>query len=232
MCSSLGALGTCILSKYKYFTTDPSDFNTLYNVNRSKRDLHQFLAFSVAVAGHNADSTARGIDNYLGNYCINFNLDPFEAARDDQLRKDNLIGGDMGRRILSTKLSQCGLGCSTQRARSFQQIALMIEKGFDVSKATIDELEGIHGISHKTSRFFLLYTRPNQRYAAIDTHVWKALGEHYSDRPKNIPSSTKQYRLWEDRFLKLMEDKFFKNTNMSYAEFDFYHWSSMRNGSI
>jgi len=45
----------------------------------------------------------------------------------------------------------------------------------DLFKVTVDELDAIYGVGPKTSRFFVLHTRPNAYLAVLDTHILKFL---------------------------------------------------------
>lgn len=66
---------------------------------------------------------------------------------------------------------------------------------------TPQELETIHGIGPKTSRFFILWTRPHESYAALDVHVLRWLKTMGYDVPRATPQSTKRYAEIEEQFL-------------------------------
>jgi len=72
----------------------------------------------------------------------------------------------------------------------------------DAETCTIEELEAVHGIGPKTARFFLLWTRPSVRYAALDTHILKYLRSLGYDAPKSTPQNPKRYKELEEIFLK------------------------------
>ncbi len=67
--------------------------------------------------------------------------------------------------------------------------------------ATVEKLETIHGIGPKTARFFVMWSREGQRYAALDTHVLKYLRELGHDAPKSTPQAGPVYRRLEQAFI-------------------------------
>ena len=66
---------------------------------------------------------------------------------------------------------------------------------------TPQELERIHGIGPKTARFFVLWTRPQEEYAALDTHVLRWLRRCGYEAPKATPSG-QRYRELERAFIE------------------------------
>lgn len=74
-------------------------------------------------------------------------------------------------------------------------------KSLDLMTCAPEELEKIHGIGPKTSRFFIMWIRPEEKFAALDVHVLRWLRAKGHDAPKSTPQSTKQYRRLELIFL-------------------------------
>lgn len=77
----------------------------------------------------------------------------------------------------------------------------LVISSFDLATCSVDDLETIKGIGPKTSRFFVLWTRPGARYAALDVHILRWLREQGYKAPKNTPSSKKRYAELEAAFL-------------------------------
>lgn len=71
----------------------------------------------------------------------------------------------------------------------------LIAAKIDLAKCTPEQLETIHGIGPKTSRFFILWTRKGAVHAALDTHVLKWLRFIGHDAPKSTPSGKEYVRL-------------------------------------
>ncbi len=71
----------------------------------------------------------------------------------------------------------------------------------DPETVTVAELEQIPGIGPKTARFFILWTRPGERHAALDVHVLRWLRTLGHDAPKQTPQSARRYAELESLFL-------------------------------
>lgn len=72
---------------------------------------------------------------------------------------------------------------------------------------TVEELERIHGIGPKTARFYVLWTRPDARCAALDIHVLRFLHAcGIIGVPKSTPSAGATYRRLEAEFLKITDE--------------------------
>jgi DNA uptake protein ComE-like DNA-binding protein len=82
-----------------------------------------------------------------------------------------------------------------------------------------EELEEIPGIGPKTARFFIMWTRPGARYAALDTHVLRWLRGKGIDAPRTTPSGRK-YRELENIFLWYAD-----SMGLSPRELDAQIWS-------
>ena len=100
-------------------------------------------------------------------------------------------------------MSTLGLGLWKMKAKSVWSAA---NSTINIKTATPDELETIHGVGRKTSRCFILYSRPNAQVAGLDTHVLKwmrAIG--FKDIPTATPTK-KRYLELEKQFLLLAKD--------------------------
>lgn len=79
---------------------------------------------------------------------------------------------------------------------------------------SLDELLSVKGIGDKTARYFLVYTRPNQKHAVIDTHIKKYLIDKGHDISGLSYAELEKLMFYEQ-----------KNSGMEMHEFDLWVWS-------
>jgi hypothetical protein len=177
-------------------------------------ELEEFILFCVAVAGKNASTQSRLLHKLLYEHMhVDFYKDhgwlitcwldlpgprlpngpvekdsPFERLR--FLEREGLLG----QFIRHSKLGQYN-----KIERSYREL---IKSNICLKTCSVEELESIHGIGMKTSRFFLLRTRPNLRLAVLDTHILKYMRNEMGleNIPKSTPSNPKQYARLEKIF--------------------------------
>jgi thermostable 8-oxoguanine DNA glycosylase len=96
-----------------------------------------------------------------------------------------------------------------------------ILKGPEINLRTVtpEELETYHGIGPKTARFFVIWTRPDAVYAALDVHVLRWLRAQGHDAPKSTPSGAK-YRALELIFIEEAAKR-----GMTPRELDYQIWA-------
>ena len=170
------------------------------NYNSSIEELEYFLIFSICVANKGAYRTAKIIDDLLSG------CSPFDRIR-------FLI--ETGQ--LDKSLREVRTGQYNRIGRALREI---VEAGLDLRTCSVEDLLKIHGIGNKTARFFILFTRPNQRLASLDTHILKFLQDKGYNVPKSTPSG-KKYKEIEELFLKEAD-----KAGRSIAEFDLEIWKS------
>jgi thermostable 8-oxoguanine DNA glycosylase len=179
---------------------DPFDLN--YK-RASTEDLEEFMLFCIAVAAKNAVTTAKILERFLVNW-RHEGYGPFEAVR------------WFSQPALAIRLRQLGMGCHEMKSKTWLEIA---HSDINLRRTTTEELERIHGIGPKTSRFFILHTQKNAQVAVLDTHILKFLRERGYDAPLATPSG-RRYAELEQVFLKECRKR-----RVSPKEFDLKIWS-------
>jgi len=172
--------------------------------------LQEYILFAIAVAGKNATTTARILDEFL------------------VYAKQNTEGRDHFDCVLKLAESQSlpsllrkfGFGCQQLKAKGFQGVA---ESGFNLKECSVEDLETIPGIGPKTSRFFVMHTRRNPNIACLDVHILRWMRKRgFKNIPEQTPSSKKQYLEIEKKFLKTA-----KKLGKDVAELDLEIWVEM-----
>ena len=141
------------------------------------------LLYSVIVAGKSAEFAEKATDKLLAP---RINIGPLDYIKD-------LINHNMLRFALIVSRT----GSYTRIEKCFREL---IESEIDPLTCTVEDLEAIHGIGPKTARFFVMWTRENQNYAALDTHILKWMKYLGFNVPKSTPSGEKYAKI-EKQFL-------------------------------
>ena len=121
-----------------------------------------------------------------------------------------------------------GLDALFRRARTgnygkmCRAIGHLLSLRLDLATCSVEDLEAAPGIGPKTSRFFLLWTRPGVEYAALDVHVLRWLRAEGYDAPKSTPTG-KRYATLERAFLREARQR-----GMTARELDSQIWSAAR----
>lgn len=181
------------------FTVDPSE---VICFDRSDDDLELFWLFCLVVAGKTAKTQARLLDNFLTNIPSQ-SSSPFNRV---------LFAKAHGTLLDDIKASR--LGQYNRLHKAFAQSLKL-----NLRTCTVDDLEGVYGVGPKTARMFLMFTRPNQRFAALDTHVLKYLASRGLDVPKATPSAGPRYRALEEQFVAFADE-----AGKPVADFDLEIW--------
>lgn len=150
-------------------------------------ELQYRMLYSLVVAGKSA-KFARAVMKKLmeGTYSL-----PFDVVR------QKCATGK-----LRAWLEAAGTGNYSKMEKAFREIVLLWDQGLDLRTCTPEELETVHGLGRKTSRFFIVWTRENANVAALDVHVLRWLREKGYNAPRNTPASAKKYAALEQAFLK------------------------------
>lgn len=197
------------------------DPKKITNYNRTDAQLEEFLLFCIMVAGHNAQTTAKTLDKLLArayrhdaNLGItnDFIMSPFKYL---QLVIEDI--DNKGKTTLNQWLAHFSVGCYNRVARTIKEL---LSAKLNLRECSVSELEAIHGIGPKTSRFFITHSRKDQRFAILDVHILSFMRERGLNAPKSTPSG-KKYALLEKEFLKMVDA-----SGMSPADFDLMIWKS------
>ena len=156
--------------------TEITDFN------RTEKQLQEFLLFCIVVAGKNSHQQAVKLDKFLSLWP---HLTPFET-----INKLDSFG------MLRSRLEYVRMGQYNRITKAFLEVAKLPP----LTGIPISELENVKGIGMKTSRFFLLHSRPNQQVAVLDTHILKWMREQGYAAPKATPTGFR-YEMLEHNFL-------------------------------
>ena len=160
--------------------------------NRTKADLELFAIFAVCVAGKKAQQTADKVnDHFRDTETPTKRLTPFETIK--SLVKIRVFGAYL-------QIAKVG-----QYKRIYRALRDLAESGIDLKTCTVEDLEAIHGIGPKTSRFIIMHSRPKQRLATLDTHILRWMRDQGIDTPKATPQSRKLYQKLEQKFLTLCD---------------------------
>ena len=143
------------------------------------------LLYSAIVAGKSAKFANGVLDRLITASAKEGFLLPFQAIC--AWAKEGVLGANL--RAMRS-------GSYTRLTKCFESVC-----EFDARAITLEELEGIHGIGPKTARFFLMWTHPDARYAALDTHILKFLRELGHAAPKSTPVAGPIYRRLELAFI-------------------------------
>lgn len=173
-------------------------------------ELEERILFSCCVAGKNAMSTARGLHSFFNT------IECFSIFKSSPFKQIQCVKSRFGYDFIIETLKRSGIGCYNNRARTFSDL---IDKKLDLKTCSVKDLEEVWGIGEKTSRFFILHTRPNVRYAALDTHIRKHMESLGIKFPKGQPKG-KRYKKLEDDFLRLADQ-----SGMTVAEYDLHLWN-------
>ena len=172
--------------------------------HRSDAELQSFLIFAVAVAGKNADSVAPKVNRMIQDW----KTEPFTFLRQNRIWIDTIM-------------REWKMGPYDQRMIPAMNGIINL----DLRTCTIADLEAIKGIGPKTSRFFMLHSRPDQEMVVLDVHLLRYCRQKFRMKvPKSTPSG-KRYLAIEAEACRRIRKKF---PDMSFADFDLNAWLLMR----
>jgi thermostable 8-oxoguanine DNA glycosylase len=104
--------------------------------------------------------------------------------------------------VLPERLRTARVGNYGKIERAFKEL---VAAKIDLATCCPEELEKIHGIGPKTSRFYIIWTRPEARVAVLDVHILRWLRKLGHDVPLITPSQPRYARI-EKLFLKIADE--------------------------
>lgn len=165
------------------------------------------ILFALVVAGKNAKFAERVTNALLAiSHVDELRISPFFTIR--RAIEDGM---------LLNYLQYCRSGNYGKLERAFKTL---VESSIDLRLCTPQDLEKVPGIGPKTSRFFILWTRPDARFASLDTHILKWLKYLGYNAPKSTPTG-KKYEELELAFLSEADKRKCKPVKLDYAIWEY-----------
>lgn len=160
------------------------------NDKRHKQRL-KFL-YTLVVAGKSAEFANEKVEAWRKRH-VRPHEDTFTAIR--RLKADqNFVNS----------LREVGTGNYNKIDKAMDD-ALDLDK--PLFKCSPEDLEEIHGVGPKTSRFFLVWATDRDDCAVLDTHVLDWMADQGYDVPEQTPSTSSQYKKIEKDFIKEAEKR-------------------------
>lgn len=163
------------------------DPHKITNFDRETHELEEFALFAPAVAGKTAAFIAQALDRFLTPSAPHTHPSPFAHIR-------TLDEND----ALTLTIREARLGKWRTLTNCYRALA---NADLDLRTCALSDLESIPGIGPKTSRFFVIHTRPNAHVAVLDTHILSYMRSVGIDTPRNTPQTPKRYAELERAFL-------------------------------
>ena len=197
-------------------SVDPTNIT---NYHLSENELQEVVLFWILAAGKNGVTAAKCLDKLLTAWRIILDSQRSWRVLDSQLSPFDIIKEIDRQGILPDELKKFGIGCYRRKAEYFRSLILA---NLNLKTCSIEELEAVKGCGKKTSRCFLIHSRPNQFYAGLDRHALSFLRDMGYDVPKSTPTG-KKYKELEKAFLHYV-----KESGKTVAEFDLVNWLKYR----
>lgn len=176
--------------------------------DRTDAELEEFLLFAICVAGKNSKIQA----GKLAEFLLESDFDKPFASPFDMIRTW-VEDGTLRMHLERVKMGQYG-----RLAKVFENL---VKCDFNLRTVTVYQLQLIVGL--KTSRFFLMHSRPGFRCATLDTHILKWLNEQGIVAPKSTPTNPKVYAELEAKYLAICDER-----GCDPADLDLEIWKSKR----
>jgi len=174
-------------------------------VDQQKSELQAKLIYALIVAGKSAKFADEKTRALLGH------------RRCDELPFDTILRLRMEGRLWDV-LKAARTGNYRKMERALQYLS---DSDLELTTCTPQQLEFIPGVGPKTSRFFILWTRPDAECAALDVHILRWLRTLGYLAPFATPQDSETYGRWERVFLKEAQER-----GMKPAKLDAQVWEA------
>jgi thermostable 8-oxoguanine DNA glycosylase len=162
---------------------------------KNENERQYLLAFLILVANKPAKRAEYALDTLLSRG---------KAVRDEELHSKKatpfellkIVDGAFG---LEPLLHSTGIGYYKVKAKGLRYLA---NSKMNLATCSYEDLLEIPGISHKSASLFLMYSRPNERRASLDTHILRWLKNRGYDVPESTPGSRRRYEEIQAYFIQ------------------------------
>lgn len=152
-------------------------------------ELQQRLIYALIVAGKSA-GFANDAMHRLFHRLLPWPVFPYPEAVHGPSSPFEAIKGWIYYKKLGERLREARTGNYHKLEVALTEIVRLWQgRVLDLKTCTPEQLEKIPGIGCKTSRFFIVWTRPEEPYAVLDVHVLRWLRARGYDAPKSTPNA-------------------------------------------
>jgi hypothetical protein len=171
--------------------------------DRDRDQIEYFWVYSILVAGKDSDQIAPLVGRLFRN----------KPAGVTPLAYLESLGHDLHNVLVANRVGQ------------YNRIERAIRDSFglDLKTATVEELEQVFGVGRKTSRLFVLHSRPDAQVIPLDRHILKWIRHQgVANVPDDTPSSGREYERLERIALALIGVHF---PGLTVAQADLLIWA-------
>ena len=199
------------------------DPHSITNFDRNRIEQELFLLFCIFVAGRASLPIADKLNRMfsLNNLCMpaklpdnctqemRYSAAVVRTSLTNNMRPFSILRKLYDEGLLMHFLQLHKLGQYTRIYNCIQEITHPATGITILSDVSVDALVSYSGIGPKTARFFVVHSRPNQKYAILDTHILNMISRYLSKEsgrisspfrelvPKSTPQNETEYKFWE-----------------------------------